>query len=258
MKKISWILCILLIFIFIFTLSACKVEGYESHIMHNNMWFCFVPEKSEQGKDYYYIAGNLKNNMVKKYFIPMFVNGLPVRSFGYNGFGSENGSINLQDSHLQKLYMPGTITHQSNNCYLYNVHRDMQFYYCGEVIDLYKIDSYGSKSYKFDYYVPADKLSSFQEVFNQGESTTCGFYKANIAYRLNTEDMCEYYYVDNVEAGSKIENIPPEPTRSGYTFGGWYTEKECVNKWNFDNVPTVSNNDDAFVEFALYAKWVKK
>ena len=55
------------------------------------------------------------------------------------------------------------------------------------------------------------------------------------------------------------QNVPPEPTRKGYKFAGWYTEKDCVNKWDFDNVPTVSNNDDdSFFEFALYAKWTKK
>ena len=70
--------------------------------------------------------------------------------------------------------------------------------------------------------------------------------------------MCEYYYVDNIEAGSTIQNIPPNPTRTGYKFGGWYTEKECVNKWDFDNFPPISDDDQTFVEFTLYAKWITK
>lgn len=128
------------------------------------------------------------------------------------------------------------------------------------MIDLYQIFPYNS-SYKINYYVPVEKFNDFYKALGTKYSfkpTTSSLYKANIVYILNSEEMCEYYYVDNIEAGSKIENIPPEPTRAGYTFDGWYTEKECVNKWNFENIPTVSDNDDDFVEFALYAKWIKK
>ena len=260
MKKVSTILCILLIFILIFTLSACKDYGYDTQTTYNGMKFWFVPEKSENGKDYYYIAGNLENKTVKNYFMPMFVNGLPVRSFGWTGMVTPI-YMNLYNFALQKLYMPGTIIKQSSGYrYIDSIHQDMQIYYCGEVIDLYKIYPYESESHKIDYYVPAEKLDDFANIY--GTTTTIKpdnilVFKANISYRLNSEDMCEYYYVDNIESGSKIQNIPPEPTRAGYTFGGWYTEKECTIKWDFDNVPTVSNNDDSFVEFALYAKWTK-
>ena len=255
MKKISLALCILLLLVLIFTLSACKKDGYDWQITYNNMGFRLATYESENGKDYYYIAGNLKNKTVKNYFMPMFVNDFPVRSFGWTGWATPI-YMDLHDFALQKLYMPGTIIKQ-NHRYFDCVHQDLQIYYCGEVIDLYEINPDDVSSYIFDYYVPAEKFSDFQQIFKKGKTSSFGLYKANISYRLNSEDMCEYYYVDNIEAGSKIQNIPPEPTRAGYTFGGWYTETECINKWNFDNVPTVSNNDDSFVEFALYAKWTK-
>ena len=62
---------------------------------------------------------------------------------------------------------------------------------------------------------------------------------------------------------SKIEIIPPAPEREGYTFGGWYKEKECINKWNFetDTLPQLrldENNEILFQETALYAKWNKE
>ncbi|MCH5153207.1 MAG: InlB B-repeat-containing protein [Clostridiales bacterium] len=258
MKKISLALCILLLFVLIFTLSACKKDGYDWHITYNSMCFELIPQKTENGKDYYYIAGDLEDKTVKNYFIPMLVNGFPVRAFGWGGFASRSHT-KLEHFSLQKLYMPGTIVeHYSQSQYFSDLNCNLQVYYCGEVIDLYKMCPIDLESYVVNYYVPVNKLSSFQKVFNNGIATTCGLYKANISYRLNSEDMCEYYYVDNIESGSKIQNIPPEPTRAGYTFGGWYTEKECTIKWDFDNVPTVSNNDDSFVEFALYAKWTKK
>ena len=28
--------------------------------------------------------------------------------------------------------------------------------------------------------------------------------------------------------------ISPEPQREGYTFEGWYKEKECINEWDFE------------------------
>ena len=263
MKKFSWILCILLLLVFVFSLSACTYylnDPYGTHYKYKGMTFWFVPHEDENVKDYYYMAGRINDKTSRNYFIPMEINGYPVREFGYSKlFNTTAGSTNLKYYlFLQKLYMPGTIVGPGDGEeYLYYVHQQMQVYYCGEVTDMYYISPYTDK---IDYYVPADRIDEFENALGTISTLkpACGLYKANIAYRLNSEDMCEYYYVDNIEAGSKIENIPPEPTRAGYKFGGWYTEKECTNKWNFDNAPTVSSNDDTFVEFALYAKWIKK
>ncbi len=44
---------------------------------------------------------------------------------------------------------------------------------------------------------------------------------------------------------------PPtvDPTKDGFTFGGWYTEAGCVRRWDFAN-DTVTDN------LTLYAKWL--
>lgn len=52
-----------------------------------------------------------------------------------------------------------------------------------------------------------------------------------------------------VTSGSKVPK-PADPTWSGHTFGGWYKESACENKWNFD-VDTVTKNT------TLYAGWEK-
>ncbi|MDY4850326.1 MAG: InlB B-repeat-containing protein [Paludibacteraceae bacterium] len=52
----------------------------------------------------------------------------------------------------------------------------------------------------------------------------------------------------NVESG-KTASIPTPPTAEGYTFAGWYTEKECTNAYNFETPVTA--------ELHLYAKWTQ-
>jgi len=50
-----------------------------------------------------------------------------------------------------------------------------------------------------------------------------------------------------IEHGGKITE-PTAPTRTTYTFGGWYKENICVNAWNFVTDVVTEN-------ITLYAKW---
>ena len=52
-----------------------------------------------------------------------------------------------------------------------------------------------------------------------------------------------------VEMAGDTINAPTSPTRSGYTFGGWYTEQECTNQFNFATPITAT--------ITLYAKWTQ-
>ncbi|MDR0523602.1 MAG: leucine-rich repeat protein [Candidatus Methanoplasma sp.] len=56
---------------------------------------------------------------------------------------------------------------------------------------------------------------------------------------------------DGVEAndGSLIGE-PAEPSREGYEFGGWFTERECATQWAFDRDVVTKNT-------TLYAKWTQ-
>ena len=47
---------------------------------------------------------------------------------------------------------------------------------------------------------------------------------------------------------SSILNVPTNPTKPGYTFGGWYTDAALTTPWNFNN--KVVNT------LTLYAKWM--
>jgi uncharacterized repeat protein (TIGR02543 family) len=52
----------------------------------------------------------------------------------------------------------------------------------------------------------------------------------------------------NVNHNTTI-SVPAEPTKTGYNFGGWYVDEECMIAWNFDQ-DTVTENK------ILYAKWL--
>ena len=86
---------------------------------------------------------------------------------------------------------------------------------------------------------------------------------ANISYFYNYEnaDNEGYYWLDNFDYGTKITYIPPEPTREGYTFDGWYKEEDCINKWDFetDTLPEAildEEGEPVYQETKLYAKWI--
>jgi len=53
---------------------------------------------------------------------------------------------------------------------------------------------------------------------------------------------------EHVKMGEKVQK-PADPTRTGYTFGGWFTDKECTQAYNFDSPVNAS--------ITLYAKWTE-
>ncbi|MDR0301607.1 MAG: InlB B-repeat-containing protein [Treponema sp.] len=78
----------------------------------------------------------------------------------------------------------------------------------------------------------------------------------------NTDFYTKNYLVtfayDDGVTGDGIETVyydvkiikPTDPTRTGYVFGGWYTDKPAyANEWDF-------NNDTVTDDITLYAKWL--
>ncbi len=68
-----------------------------------------------------------------------------------------------------------------------------------------------------------------------------------VTFHKDSEDKDNF--TQDVKNEGKV-NKPADPTRDGYEFAGWYTDKECKTAYNFDT-PVNSN-------FDLYAKWTKK
>ena len=87
---------------------------------------------------------------------------------------------------------------------------------------------------------------------------------ANVSYYYNYANSPNdnYYWIDDYDYGKKIEFIPPEPTRGGYEFAGWYKESECINAWDFniDVLPSALYDEwgnKIYQETNLYAKWIE-
>ena len=88
---------------------------------------------------------------------------------------------------------------------------------------------------------------------------------ANVNYYYNYQgaENKGYYWIDYCFYGEKIDYIPLNPERNGFSFGGWYKEEECINKWDFDSdtLPAEKmdeENNIIFQRTTLYAKWIKK
>jgi uncharacterized repeat protein (TIGR02543 family) len=66
-----------------------------------------------------------------------------------------------------------------------------------------------------------------------------------VTFYSDGEKYAEY---DQVKEGGTVRE-PAEPTKPGYTFGGWYKDVALNNEWNFDTDTVISNT-------TLYAKWI--
>ena len=72
-------------------------------------------------------------------------------------------------------------------------------------------------------------------------------------YYWNYDEKTDSYHTqENLKTGDKLTQ-PDDPTREGYTFGGWYTTDTCTDgtKWDFAT-NTVQKQD-----IYLYAKWTE-
>ena len=71
----------------------------------------------------------------------------------------------------------------------------------------------------------------------------------------------KYTVTFDTDGGSEVSAItqdygttitaPADPTKTGYTFAGWYTDAACTNAWNFGS-DMLSDHD-----MTLYARWVR-
>ena len=207
-------------------------------------------------RDYYASSdySDATNKVREYYFIAREIRGYPVKELGVVPFMASTSDPICREGNgkINNVYCPGSIERCEekyfNTYYANDTEQLFYIYYCGTVIDLSKA-GYGEA---IVYYVPSAQLEAYCALWQENrEGAICA---ANIEYLLNAEGMEEYYYIDYVAEGETIENIPPEPTRKGYEFMGWFTDETGTQEYNFSK----PINAEEQKSLKLFAKWQKK
>ncbi|WP_165253143.1 InlB B-repeat-containing protein, partial [Adlercreutzia sp. ZJ304] len=73
---------------------------------------------------------------------------------------------------------------------------------------------------------------------------------SDVTFQTNGAESGDIAAQNHLAYGSKVAK-PADPTKTGYTFGGWFTDAECTdgNQWNFDTSVVTK------ASITLYAKW---
>ena len=97
--------------------------------------------------------------------------------------------------------------------------------------------------------------------FDGWDKTIPGTMPAEDVTVTATWKINQYTIAFDTDGGSEIAAItqnygttiakPTDPTKTGYTFAGWYTDAACTNAWNF------GSNMLADHDMTLYARWVR-
>ena len=97
--------------------------------------------------------------------------------------------------------------------------------------------------------------------FDGWDKTIPGTMPAEDVTVTATWKINQYTIAFDTDGGSEVKSImqdygttiakPTDPTKTGYTFAGWYTDAACTNAWNF------GSNMLADHDMTLYARWVR-
>ena len=242
MKKL---LILLLCFVTLSTCNGChKLEpiGDFECFVNNNMNTVFVRGLSEEGKQKEVIMWPTDFGNYKVYI---------YHQDGY--FCGQN--FYVESENLKKMYFNTNIIDISVSGHLIET--------CSNEVTYY-IPSYQDEiSHFFHIYKDSSNdFYSYEDYLNRkaaGKQTNINKI-ANISYYYNYEkEGYQTYFIDNV-FNETIINIPPNPKRKGYTFDGWYKEKECINIWDFEKeiIPEKMYDSEGnydYKETIIYAKW---
>ncbi len=128
-------------------------------------------------------------------------------------------------------------------------------------VGLYFIWSDESEENMYVEAVPktGETFLNWTDAANVTVSTSAKYaYKYNTAYILTAN--FPYVVSFDTDGGSTVakQSVPPggrvskpaDPVKTGYTFGGWYKQRELTSAWNFGDDTVTANT-------TLYAKWMK-
>ncbi len=272
-KRIGIFMAMVLVMTMSMTLlSGCKIDlGFESLEYTEREVGDFIVRfysDEESGDEYCMIKGTTEQGNSKRFLvIPSFIDGVRVETLGiYNLFSKSFDIIlmpEIESDTIEKVYFESAIKMSPAS-----------FQHGYQCPNLDKIMYLGIES-STHYMRYSDTQVYYPRKMHEKANEEGLFLKlnhsvlpANVSYYYNYTDSDNegYYWIDDCDYGGKIEYIPNEPTREGYTFGGWYKESDCINEWDFevDILPEeikyfdeYDNEITKYQETILYAKWIK-
>ncbi len=227
-KLLGAILCIC----FAFGFTGCdrtsgglpigKLPEYESG------YFRYAVDTLPDGTQKAYIVGLTELGMKQKELVyPSTIDKYTVYGIGYYYSTGVYPIIagEVKSENLQKFFMPVFPKEDAICLYERKVVLWDSSYGYETIKSLQDLDS-RTNVYGYNIYVKEDEMLLQRNI---------SFLIANVSYMYNYDnDMNDgYYWVDTYDE-SLITFIPPEPTREGYIFGGWYKEADCINMWDFE------------------------
>ena len=253
MKKILLLLVSVLCGLSI--LCGCR-DPYASTTCGDFVYFI----RESEGNEVAFLNGLSEQGKQKKVVIvPETVDGYDVVALSYM-FGIANLG-ELESRSIEALYIPSEVYIGGSGT----------FNSCPNLKKIVFINVNGWRSldyypHNYDDLINVYYCSAYDGYDGYYVDSHIGRY-ANVSYMYNYEGAENegYYWVDNFDYGGTIGYIPENPEREGYTFGGWYKEPECINKWNFESdvLPeerTEMNEEGeeevVYQETRLYAKWL--
>ena len=267
MKKIKLSLVLLLI-ISLFTIALTSCFGYgDVYKTKSSGYFRYQVDK--ETNEAMLVGLTEEGEQQETIIIPSVIDGYKLTTIGYPVTVPPGKTIqyeiDMKSDKLKELYIPSSM--DNSHVYdsdVYNPLSNINTVYCGGKEKSIFIH-HTKRTKNFKVYVSYNHMSEYGDYYNSFASNSDVDYShvtiANVVYYLN-DDTEDSYFVDDCD-NEKIVNIPTDPIRDGYKFMGWYKEKECINKWDFEN-DIVSkkqydeNNEYIFIETSLYAKWKSK
>lgn len=175
---------------------------------------------------------------------------------GEHTIGSIAGTIVSQIwDHDADAYLPGAVAADVENCYYLAGTAEKGIGACGDAADTTAAKTAGELASGETAYL----LQGVQSARVWGQSLPGGSADETPVLTDSPENAVYKlaFMTDGAEHAVKYANpsgpatLPADPAKSGYTFGGWYKEESCTNKWNF-------TTDTVTADRTLYAKWTKK
>lgn len=235
----------------LFLLSSCSSKTY-----NDIFYYSIKSDSSNGGQKYIYISKlTKKGEALKTIYIPEYIDGFPVQKVGFNPI---MGSNSFGSDNTERVYLPKTVKSAK-----------VKTSSTGKIIYLSSEANDDRKSFCNPYF-------EIYANFNPTQAEVSLNTYANVVYFYNYDNSPNdgIYLLDDYD--NELILYPPQsfPVRSGYVFAGWYKEKECVNRWNFETnvVPPkqyvefedVGSNGEPYtatnqvlVMTQLFAKWEK-